>query len=65
MFLFAVGAIAVRPTYHTNERVPTLTFDVREVDGRTLGVGDRVRVRGAFSKFGLPVQHLMVDPSNL
>ena len=48
MFLFAVGAIAVRPTYHTNERVPTLTFDVREVDGRTLGVGDRVRVRGTF-----------------
>ena len=42
MFLFAVGAIAVRPTYHTNERVPTLTFDVREVDGRTLGVGDRL-----------------------
>ena len=69
MFLFTVAAIAVMPTYHTNEQVPTLTFDVWQVDGRScrLGVGvtSRVRVRGAFSEFLLPVQHLMVDPSNL
>jgi hypothetical protein len=65
VFLFTVAAIAVMPTYHTNEQVPTLTFDVWQVDGRRLGVGVRVRVRGAFSEFLLPVQHLMVDPSNV